>query len=208
MLVVQLPAFAAEADEELTKEEEEAHFRKLDLALARQDYVPKTGGCIVFVPYPFPSDEVKDRSLAFVENACRVAAEEGAKIIVVRSGYGVSEMLLKKEPDWLRILRQRWGAKGMFHVVDTLPDGFPTHTPWGFLFIDGKPVTRGNIGEWAKAPAIILNALKRTSVPGTPRPSASPLASERLRQLTKMRDENLISEEEFQLKRAQILNDL
>lgn len=127
------------------------------------------GTYIVFIPFPCPSEKSYKDCEQFMLLACEEAQKMGAKVIIIRSYYGIVKSL-----EGLEDSDQSWRdeilalPKVFKKYIDSgtviLQDGLRLNmraTPWMFIMNDGRSQGGNNIQEAALEPRMILDKLER-----------------------------------------------
>lgn len=135
--------------------------------LLQRGEVPATGACFIFVPLPCPRPETYQASKAFMLKACRMAAKEKAKVVIVRYLYGKDPAQPTgpysywwKEASNLPKVFEDFISSGTVKIIDSFPPEVMMGTPWLYVYRDGVSVAMGNIYGFAQNPDPILSELK------------------------------------------------
>lgn len=143
----------------------ERRFRDMELP----EKIDKSKGTyIVFVPFPCPSQKAYNESEQLMLKVCETAGTLGAKVIIVRSYYGITQSL-----DGLKESRQPWREE-----ILNLPTVFKKHieagtvilqdglkvnmraTPWMFIINEGRSEGGHHIQDVTSNPAPLLKKLE------------------------------------------------
>ena len=136
--------------------------------------VPKTGACLVFVPFPCPDDDAYKLTRIFILKACDIAQKENAHIVIVRYLYGKwgadhfnQNYNREANAAWSRELQdleektEEYVSSGTVKFVNTFRLEGGMFTPWGYLFRDGKPIDNNSLTETREHLLPILRGLER-----------------------------------------------
>jgi hypothetical protein len=125
-----------------------AVFSQVDKMILKQDgFDPENELTIVFVPLPCPSLEYYEKSEKTMLATSEAAQATGARVIIVRSLYGLG----KHSPTWTNRVTKHLPTRfaeftesKTVHLAEKFAIG-GTNTPWAYVFLDGKLTQTANI---------------------------------------------------------------